>query len=480
MEFQDAGAGAANPPASRTVLGYVAPKVKVDYYLFLAWITPWQPYSTFQAVFNGILNTIARPGISGKHLIIGESESERILYGDCGVSNQVKQIFSNVETWSYNGSQLSYSIWWQIVDDPPYADFGFWGDWGLYKRDGKLSLGGLTFKNQIAGVTTPQYTCPAVSSFNSGEYPIATNRSGDTPMVISGSNFSASSSLVRLRDFFARDKAYDIREPGNPVWSVTVNQIQSPLPVVRREGLYLVNVVNPNAITLPDNSTIDLVSNGNAIRATCSFCPQISVGWRNYEADYFYGIVNPLDGYSIYFNPGSIMAIFGTNFSSAGNKVVITRADPLNERYELTSGSSNWYESTGQINATIPQATGEDLSPRFYRSKPYLINVVDVNGRESATSVLVDYSLYDPNPRCPSRDRYANRPSTVVLRCQSCVEIKAILSYPNYDGTFQQGGYMILFGNNMPTSGTIYVEQTVNGCGSFRTTATSFGFNGLG
>jgi hypothetical protein len=47
MEFQDAGAGAANPPASRTVLGYVAPKVKVDYYLFLAWITPWQPYSTF-------------------------------------------------------------------------------------------------------------------------------------------------------------------------------------------------------------------------------------------------------------------------------------------------------------------------------------------------------------------------------------------------------------------------------------------------
>jgi hypothetical protein len=71
-----------------------------------------------------------------------------------------------------------------------------------------------------------------------------------------------------------------------------------------------------------------------------SNCPTVNQG----------GVVNGVTWNST-FHPGDVVSIFGTSFSTSGNTVQVRQNDTI---YPVTAGSQWWYESSGQINATLP------------------------------------------------------------------------------------------------------------------------------
>ena len=80
-------------------------------------------------------------------------------------------------------------------------------------------------------------------------------------------------------------------------------------------------------------------------------CPSINQG----------GIVNGDPGpdqWTQNIHPGTTMSIFGSNFSWGGNVVSVVQGNQL---YLIGNGSQYWYESPYQINAMLPNISGQAL-----------------------------------------------------------------------------------------------------------------------
>lgn len=77
----------------------------------------------------------------------------------------------------------------------------------------------------------------------------------------------------------------------------------------------------------------------------------VDEGWRlqNYPRINPGGVVNGTD-YSTNIHPGTVVAIFGTNFRQP-DKVIVRQSQRL---WEIQFGSPWWYDSPQQINASLP------------------------------------------------------------------------------------------------------------------------------
>jgi hypothetical protein len=120
--------------------------------------------------------------------------------------------------------------------------------------------------------------------------------------------------------------------PGSPGWFDTYNQINATLPANLQPGQAQVEVVNLHG-RRSARATITIVPLGPLINPD--------------------GVTNPGAGYTGQdIQPGTVAAIFGSNFVPGTDKVLITAQGGA--QFTVQSGSFGWYDSAGQINFQVP------------------------------------------------------------------------------------------------------------------------------
>jgi uncharacterized protein (TIGR03437 family) len=435
---QPCGAPVAGPTRddqlqNRCVIDFVAPQVEVDYYSYSAWSSLQDkidnPNESLKQRFKTDLDfamskiRAQRPGIAEHNFIIGEFGFERASYGECYAANYTGEMFDAFD--GPDAFQVSYAIFWQIIDNRD--TFGVGTDlFGLYRsHDGRLGLSavGDTFRKRIAGEAATNYTgCPMIR--RPPPYWGVLNPQGEPVFQINpdtvisiyaqgccenvATPFSASGNVVHFEQatehfLLPRDNAQFFYE--------SPTQINFSMPPARRPGWTRVYVTDARGFE----------SNEQRIAINCADCP-----WINDSC----GVID-----SVYqtrlFEPGGPISIFGGRFSPSGNTVVIEQLEhPRTVRRWTAPRESVLSESPTQISVKLP----DDLVP----ARDTMLHVVNAQGLGSSET-----------------------PISISPRCQDCEpRLKPCQAmFPDAGGNFFAGAAVTIYGRFSMRDNKVIIEQ---------------------
>lgn len=362
---------------NRCAISDLAPQIEFDYYGYSAWQTLIEkfhdPNADLKAVlkrdFNFALNQVKakRPEVTEHNFILLEAGFERPRYGECNSANYVSELFDAIE--APDAFQVSYAVWWQIVDNSPF--FGYIvGDYyfGLYRvYDGKLelTLPGLVFQKRIAGQSVTRYAgCPLIRQTPEpgiltpqGTLDFQLNPDTAPAIYVQGcctnstTPFSPSGNTV-----FFDQKTRHFRLPRDQAqfWYEAPTQINFGLPPGRKPGAARVFVRDAQGRE----------SNNQTIFFACADCPQITESC---------GVLDANDQ-TLQIEPGDAVTIHGQRFSPTGNIVNIEQRDWAQRLH--TYRATVLAESPTQIQIRLPR----DLQPEALEA---VVSVTNAQGRES-------------------------------------------------------------------------------------------------
>lgn len=383
-----------DPLKNRCVVDYVAPLIEADYYSYSSWRSLGekvenpneslkQRYKTDLGFALSLIKA-KRPEISEQNFILGEYGFERATYGECNAANHTSEMFSALE--GADAFQVSYAIYWQIVDNAPFYGVGL-ESFGLYKlRDGNLglSLVGENFKKRLAGETVTNFTgCPKIRT---SPEPGVLNGQGipnfqinpDTVISIYAQGccenvttpFSSSGNTVHFNQtsnhfVLPRDNAQAFYE--------SPSQINFSMPAQRRTGFARVYVTDARGYD----------SNAQTIAVTCIDCPSFASC----------GILDSTYQ-TLQIAPGEVITLKGQQFSPSGNTIVIEQRVTQSTFQRWTLRDNFISESATQFVLKLPT----DL----VAGRETILYVVNAQGRESAEAII-PISSPCASGDCPAR-----------------------------------------------------------------------------
>lgn len=370
-----------DPLVNRCVIDYVAPQVDVDYYSYSSWQTLADKLENpglnlkqrYKEDLGFALSLIKakRPEVGENNFLLGEYGLENVRYGECNSGNYINEMIDAFE--GTDAFQISYSVFWQVVDNAPYYGVGAL-HFGLYKnRNGQPSLSavGENFKRRLAGQAPINYSgCPRIRStpepgvLNSQGIPFfQINPDSVISLYAQGcclnvtEPFSATGNTVYFeqtaREFILpRDNALAFYE--------SPSQINFSMPQARRPGEARVFVTDARGFD----------SNAVSILINCDDCPRFgSCGLleSNYQ--------------TLQIAPGDSLTLTGERFSASGNSVVIEQrvTQHTYQKWTLPPGSL-LSESTTELKVKLPSDLVAERETRLY--------VVNAMGRESVDTTF--------------------------------------------------------------------------------------------
>ncbi|MBS1806570.1 MAG: hypothetical protein JST84_00080 [Acidobacteria bacterium] len=435
---QACGTSVTNPSQEdmlkhRCAIDYVAPRVKVDYYSLSAWLTmDIKLRQGSAASYKDALRTdlnfalakvrTLRPEIQEPNFIIGEFGVHRTRWGETTAANYVNEMFDAVI--APDAFQVSYAIFWQIIDNLPAFAIGESG-FGLYRsRNGQMNLtrAGHVFQQRMTGQPVASFLggpgirkTPAPGVLDATDNTTNYRLNPDSILAIYmqaccqiyATPFSPEGNQITLEQGI---RQY-LLPTDNPSWFYeSPTQINVSLPIGRRPGAALLSVTDQNG----------LESNAAAIVLQCAVCPKVhKLIDRDFKVEEYY--------------PNTNITIFGEQFSAFGNTVTIEQLDDqfVLRKYVLPR-SFITSESTTQINTRLPAG--------LLLHRPAIIIITDNNGRES------NEHIFNVAPQCIS--------CAPVLRSE-----QAILDRDGKSTDFTPGTMISIWGTRFSAAGNQVVIQ---------------------
>jgi len=339
-----------NPLKNRCALDYIAPRVHVDYYSYSAWQTVNDRFVDANLNYKDAIKrdlglALAkirekRPEIQERNFIIGEFGVIREQFGEKTVANYVSEVIDAVT--APDGFQVSYAVWWQIIDNKTFNIV--WGEgFGLYRsRNGLfyMNLVGDMFKRRLAGQTPEplaggpalRNSPPGIVNAASGEVDFQLNPNSritahaagaETPFSVAGNRITISQMMNHF--IITRDNTQDFSE--------STAQISASLPSGLRPGGAFAQAL--------DSSGVE--SQGQFIVFNCAACPAI-------------GEIIDSEKQLGEFHPGTIVTVTGSNFSASGNSIVVEQEDVVGRKSRFViPGADVMQESPELIKVRLPR-----------------------------------------------------------------------------------------------------------------------------
>lgn len=435
---QPCGAPVADPARddslqNRCVIDFVAPQVEVDYYSYSSWNSlqdkldnPGESLKQrFKTDLDFALSKIKarRPEIAERNFIIGEFGFERASYGECNAANHTGEMFDAFD--GPGAFQVSYAIFWQIVDNRYFLGVGT-EYFGLYRaRDRSLSLSivGETFRKRIAGQAATNYTgCPMIRRppphwgvLNPQGEPLF-QLNPDTVISIYAQGccqnvttpFSASGNIVHFDQTTAH---FTLPRDNAQFFYESPTQINFSMPPARRPGWTRVYVTDARGLD----------SNSQYIAISCADCPQINSSCGVVDSVYQTRLIEQ----------GGLVSISGDKFSPSGNTVIIEQLEqPQTIRRWTLPRENVLSESPTQLNIKLPG----DLVP----GSDTTLHVVNAQGFGSNEASIPVYS-----------------------RCQDCgSHLKPCQAmFADAGGNFFAGASVTIYGRFSASGNRVMIEQ---------------------
>jgi hypothetical protein len=422
-----------DPLKNRCAVDYIAPRVSVDYYSYSSWQTVNERFDAPEVGYKDALKrdlsfALARirerrPEVEEKNFIIGEFGIIRMQWGEKTVANLVSEMIDAV--MAPDGFQVSYAVWWQIIDNLPFnivwnEGFGlFTSRYGLFH----LNLVGDTFRKRLAG--QPHATLsggplirrapPGIVNAATGELGLQLNpNSRVNVFAADGGQFTATGNRINVEQMInhfliSRDNAQDFAE--------SATQISATLPRGVRPG--------PAFMQVYDGGGVE--SQGQYVVFNCAQCPSIS---EVIDSEKQLGE----------FHPGTVATISGANFLPSGNTVVIEQQDVLSKKYRFVVPAADVMEErTDSIRLRLPR----DL----VFTKFTFVVVAARDGLESNTYPLREWPHTGITPECPA--------------CAPAIGIRrGVVNRDDGSENFPPGAVVTISGDRFSASGNaVIVEQ---------------------
>jgi hypothetical protein len=365
---------------------YIAPRVSVDYYSYSSWQTMDVKVADRNASYKDAIRrdlqfALAkvrerRPEIEERHFLLGEFGMPRMAWSETTVANFVNEMIDAVT--APDGFQVSYAVFWQIIDNLPFNIV--WNEgFGLYTaRHGMfyLNLVGDTFKKRLAGLAVAPLTGgpfirrdpPGVVNPATGEGDFQLNPNSRIEIFADGERpFTATGNRVNIEQMFNH---FLIAPATAPDFSESAMKISGTAPKGIRPGGAFVQVYDGNRVE----------SQGQFINFTCATCPAIR---EVMDSEKQLGE----------FHPGTLVTITGTNFLPAGNRVIVEQQDLTPRKFQFTVPPEDVLEeSPTRIKARLPR--------NLIFTKFSFIVVASRDGLESALFPLREWPHEGITPEC--------------------------------------------------------------------------------
>ena len=363
-----------------------------------------------------------RPELQEHNFILGEYGISRTRVGESIAANYVDEMFEAVR--ALDAFQVSYAIFWQIIDNLPTFSIGD-GGFGLYRSHNgqiKLTRAGQVFQKRLTGQAVApflegpgirQTPTPGVldATDNTANYRL--NPDSILSIYAQGCCQAASSQFSSRNNQVALEQGVRqyLLPADNPMWFYeSPTQINVSLPLGRRPGEALLYVTDQNGVE----------SNAAYLVLQCVTCPKVNkLVDSDLRVDEYY--------------PSTNIAVFGERFSALGNTVTIEQLDDqfVLRKYVLPR-SFITAESSTQINTRLPAG--------LLLQRPAILVITDSNGRES------NEYLFNVAPECVS--------CAPVLRAE-----QTILSRDAKTEEFTPGSVVSIFGTRFSLGGNKVVMQ---------------------
>lgn len=383
-----------DPLQNRCVIDYVAPQVEADYYSYSSWqslyVQEGTSRSTLKAAFKEDLDfalgkiRARRPDVGEGNFIVGEYGFERTRYGECYAANQLNEAMD-----AFDGAgafKPAYVIFWQIVDNGRL--FGAFDErFGLFRvRNQSLTptLLSQTFRKRMAGESVaPHAGCPRIRQYP--EPPGILNQQGTLDFELNpdtigsifvpncctstDSPFSPTGNTVHFNQTL-QDYQLPRDNPSNFYESRT--QLNFSPPSKRRPGLAWVYVTDARG----------LESNAQVIELKCLDCPKIDTSCGVLDTNW----------QTLQIEPGMSITISGSQFSTAGNSIVLEQLGQNQTTRRIPLPRENILSESGtKIIARLPA----NLEPGNT-----LLHVINSKGVESGEIIFgVSPPCVDCGPR---------------------------------------------------------------------------------
>ncbi|MGH9939195.1 MAG: hypothetical protein ACREAM_23380, partial [Blastocatellia bacterium] len=369
-----------------------------------------------------------RPEIQERNFIIGEFGIIREQFGEKTVANYVSEMIDAVT--APDGFQVSYAVWWQIIDNKTFNLV--WGEgFGLYRsRNGLfyMNLVGDTFKRRLAGQTVAplaggpalRNSPPGMVNAASGEVDFQLNPNSRIEVHAAGAEtpFSATGNRITISQMMNH---FIITRDNTQDFSESAMQISASLPAGLRPGGAFAQAL--------DSSGVE--SQGQFIAFNCAACPAI-------------GEIIDSEKQLGEFHPGTIVTITGSNFSASGNSVAVEQEDVVGRKSRFViPGADVIQESPELIKVRLPR----DL----IITKFVVVVVTNRDGLESNMYALRPWPYAGITAECPD--------------CPPAISIKRGVVHRDggSDGgslSFAPGAVVTISGDRFSASGnTVIVEQ---------------------
>ncbi len=339
-----------SPLKNRCAVDYIAPRVDVDYYSYSSWQTLDVKFEGLNASYKDALKrdldfALAkirekRPEIQERNFIIGEFGIHRTRWSEKTVANFVAEMIDAVT--ATDGFQVSYAVWWQIIDNLPFNlvwDEGF----GLFRsRNGLfyLNLVGDVFKRKLAGQTvTPlaggpalRRSPPGIVNAVIGETDFQLNPNSRINVFANGTDtpFSASGNRVTIEQMMNQ---FMVTRDNAPDFTESAMQITASLPAGLRPGWAFAQVLDSGGVE----------SQGQFVHFNCAACPGVS---EIIDSEKQLGE----------FHPGTVVTITGSGFSPSGNSIAVEQEDLTGRKYRFVVATADvMQESAELIKARLPR-----------------------------------------------------------------------------------------------------------------------------
>ncbi|MGE0132011.1 MAG: hypothetical protein AB7U82_28350 [Blastocatellales bacterium] len=422
-----------NPLKNRCAVDYIAPRVDVDYYSYSSWQTVNERFDAPNVGFKDALKrdlsfALARirekrPEVQEQNFIIGEFGIIRMQWGEKTVANLVSEMIDAVT--APDGFQVSYAVWWQIIDNLPF-NLVWTEGFGLFtSRHGifHLNLVGDTFKKRLAGQPhTPLAGGPMIRRSPAGIVNAATGEpdpqlnpnSRVNVFAGAGEQFTADGNRINIEQMINH---FLITRDNTPDFAESAAQLSATLPRGLRPG--------PAFIQVYDGAGVE--SQGQYVVFNCAPCPVIN---EIIDSEKQLGE----------FHPSAMVTITGGNFLPSGNTVIVEQQDVLSKKYRFVVPAADVLEERADlIRVRLPR----DL----VFTKFTFVVVATQSGLESNVYPLRQWPYQGITPECPP--------------CAPAISIKSgVVNRDNGSLDFPPGSVVTISGDRFSASGnTVIVEQ---------------------
>jgi hypothetical protein len=317
-----------------------------------------------------------RPEVEERHFLLGEFGMPRMAWSEKTVANFVNEMIDAVA--APDGFQVSYAVFWQIIDNLPFNIV--WNEgFGLFtSRHGMFYLNrvGDVFKNRLAGQPVAPLAGgpfirrdpPGVVNAATGAGDLEVHPNSRIEIFADGERpFTAAGNRVNIEQMLNH---FLIAPADTPDFSESAMKISGTAPKGVRPGGAFVQVYDGNRVE----------SQGQFVNFTCAACPAIR---EVVDSEKHLGE----------FHPGTVVTIAGTNFLPAGNRVIVEQQDLTPRKFQFTVPPEDVLEeSPTQIRVRLPR--------NLIFTKFSFVVVAGRDGLESAHFPLREWPYEGVTPEC--------------------------------------------------------------------------------